>query len=132
MTDFDISLLPAPPRSEETKHLTYHQHASGDFITEIVPGTNHCGIDERRGHFKFCVDINYLDGALDSHGFLLDNLAFQEYFDSLGPISLSCEQLSQNACNYFLSQLGDRIRFVTSINVRVYPFGDVFVEVSES
>lgn len=112
--------------------LTYHQHAAGEFEVDVVPGTPHCGVDQRRGHFRYVVDIIYHDGALDSNGFLLDNTSFRQYFDSLGPVSISCEQLARRSCEELIAQLGERKRYVMSASVSIVPFGEVYVEALES
>jgi hypothetical protein len=108
---------------------TYQQHASGDFTVALVKDSNHCGLDYGNGfaHFRFQIDIEYRDGALDSQGFLLDNLAFQRYFNNLPPCDLSCEQLADQCRKDFLTMLGERARYVCSIAVRIYPFSDTYV-----
>lgn len=62
---------------------TYHQHASGEFSARLVAGSNHCGLSYGNGQaqLRFTVDIEYIGvpSPLDTHGFLLDNLYFQQY-----------------------------------------------------
>jgi hypothetical protein len=112
--------------------MEFKQHASSDFVCTIVKGTPHCGKDENTGHFRYCVDIVYTSpAALDANRFLLDNLDFQTYFDGLHDIEVSCEQLAIDACRHFEEKLGDRIRFVSYIDVKIYPFGEVFVEADD-
>lgn len=109
-----------------------HQHASGKFSCDVVPGTPHCGKDENRGHFRYCVDVVYSSHeALDDRGFLLDNLDFKHYFDGVTRVSVSCEQLAMDACRYFTRKLEGRLKHVVSIDVKIYPFGDVYVESEE-
>lgn len=109
--------------------MVFAQHAAGDFVVKTVPATSHCGRTSGNGHFRYCVDINYhSDAALDEHGFLLDNLDFQDYFDSLSDVKISCERMAQEAVNYFIGKLGPRISHAASIAVRIYPFGEVYVE----
>jgi hypothetical protein len=107
---------------------TYHQHASGEFTINVVKGTKHCGINDDRCKFRYQVDIDYTQGALDSNDFLLDNLDFAEYFASLGPVTVSCERVATNAAQHFIADLQSRINTVTRAAVRIYPFGDVYVE----
>jgi hypothetical protein len=113
-------------------HFVSHfkQHASGEFDATVVPGTNHCGIDDANGHFRFEVDIDFHGSRdpLDDHGFLFDNTDFGRYFSSLPPISVSCERLAEQSAHAFLGMLGDRARCVKSICVKIFPFGDVCVE----
>ncbi len=106
----------------------FHQHASGEFSVDVVAGTKHCGLNDSRGQFRYQVDISYSDGALDSDNFLLDNTDFQRYFQSLPPISMSCEMFAQVSAEHFMSDLADRSDKVTRVSVRIYPFGDVYVE----
>lgn len=107
---------------------TYHQHASDSFKVEVIPGTHHCGIDDTHSTFRFSVDIDYTANALDENDFLLDNTYFRQYFNSLGPVCVSCERLASNSVDHLLSGLASRINDVVRVAVRIYPFGDVYVE----
>jgi hypothetical protein len=107
---------------------TYHQHASDDFTINVVPGTKHCGINDAQCKLKYMVDIDYTSDALDSNGFLLDNLDFRAYFASLGPVTISCELLARACAQHFMGELHERIGSVTRVAVRIYPFGDTYVE----
>lgn len=112
--------------------MKFRQHAAGDFTCRVVPGTPHCGKDEGTGHFRYCVDVTYHNkAALDDNGFLLDNLDFQRWFDGLGPVSISCEALAIEACKHFEARLGDRLKYVDLLDVKIYPFGDVYVEAED-
>lgn len=107
----------------------YTQHAEGSFHCTLVPGTNHCGIDDTDATFKYAVDIEYTSrDALDDKGFLLDNLTFRSYFNSLGAVRISCEEVAHAACEYFKGLLAPRMKFVASIRVRIFPFEGVWVE----
>lgn len=59
----------------------FHQHASDSFTVQVIPGTEHCGIDDTHSTFRFAVDIDYDESALDSHDFLIDNTYFRQYFN---------------------------------------------------
>jgi hypothetical protein len=107
---------------------TYHQHASGEFSVDVIAGMKHYGLNDKRGQFRYQVDIDYTFGALDSNNFLLDNTDFQRYFQTLPPVSVSCERLAEMSADHFLSDLADRAENVKRVSVRIYPFGDVYVE----
>ncbi len=81
----------------------FTQHATGMFDIE-VGGQWHCGPDTNpRQRFSFEVTIEYPDSALDGHGFLIDNLAFQKYFDTLRYTEDSCEMVAMKANAFFRS-----------------------------
>ncbi len=85
----------------------FTQHVTGDFYLE-VGGPWHCGPDDSSPkRLKYEVLIEYPDQALDEHGFLIDNLAFRRYFDSIGYTVDSCEVIAMKACLHFcrLAQL---------------------------
>lgn len=107
---------------------TYAQHASGEFSVDVMPGTKHCGINDNRGQFRYQVDIDYTGSALDETGFLLDNTDFQRYFQALEPLSISCELFARRCAQHFADCLQSRIDSVRRVAVRIYPFGDVYVE----
>lgn len=110
----------------------FRQHSSGKFHATVVPGTNHCGINDVSGDFGFEVNIEFRKDhvtPLDESGFLLDNLCFQQYFDSLPPITVSCEELCEQAGDAFIDMLGERASLVHDVCVRIFPFGDTCVEV---
>jgi hypothetical protein len=107
---------------------SWNQHASGEFSVDIVAGTKHCGLDDSRGHFRYEVNLCYTGDALDSNRFLLDNTDFQRYFQGLGPIGISCEEVARGACQHFQASLGERSSECTRVAVKIYPFGDVYVE----
>ncbi|SRR6266849_8454518 len=108
----------------------FKQHAAGTFSPSIVAGTSHCGLNDSVGTFRYDVEICYRGGSeiLDANGFLLDNLSFEGYFASLSDITVSCEQLALNACEHFERALESRLQHVKSISVKLYPFGEVYVE----
>ena len=69
------------------------QRAVDTFSIE-VEGPYHCGPDNTSPKsFDYEITIEYLNDALDERGFVLDNLAFREYFAGLKRTSLSCELL---------------------------------------
>jgi hypothetical protein len=109
---------------------TYSQHAEGTFKARTIAGTPHCGRIDGDATFAYTVDIPFRLGCdvLDTSGFLLDNLDFQNYFDSLPAISVSCEQLARQAAHHFCLALGDRASMVEYISVRIHPFAGVWVE----
>lgn len=79
--------------------MAFTQHATDCFTVEVT-GPYHCGPDDTSPRqFKFEVTIEYPDDALDEKGFLLDNLTFKQYFNSLGVTDLSCELLCRKATN---------------------------------
>lgn len=108
----------------------FGQQATGTFNAQTVPGTNHCGKDDGPAAFEYTVYVPFRKGCdvLDTSGFLLDNLYFQQYFNSLPPITLSCEKLARQAGHHFCEVLGDRARMVEYVAVRIHPFAGVWVE----
>ena len=111
--------------------MSFLQHAHGEFSATLVPGTAHCGLSYGAGigNFKYTVEIEYIsDEALDHNGFLLDNLTFQDYFQHLEPINVSCEILARRCANDFKKMVGTRTAYVCAVRVAIYPFGDVFVQ----
>ncbi len=81
----------------------FTQTAQGKF-TANVSDMFHCGLDHSPQTFTFRVQIHWPDGALDEHGFLLDNLAFQQYFDGIGSFTESCEMLAKH-CEQELAKM---------------------------
>lgn len=72
----------------------FSQFAKGEFSVEVVGGT-HCGPNhDSPKTFNYEVDVLWPNRSLDERGFLADNLAFQEFFDSIGSTELSCELLT--------------------------------------
>lgn len=79
----------------------FTQHAKGMFTVE-VGGRWHCGPDNTTPkQLAYEVTIEYPDGALDTHGFLIDNLAFQKYFDTIRYTEDSCEMVASKANTFF-------------------------------
>lgn len=92
---------------------TFRQEASGTFSAE-VGGCYHCGPNhDSPKEFDYEVEIHYHGKALDAKGFLNDNLAFQEYFESLNMVTDSCEMMARNAACFFWKQLLGRCNQVT-------------------
>ncbi len=92
------------------------QHAKGDFWVH-VNGDWHCGPDPSNPkRLKYDVRIEYPNEALDCHGFLIDNLEFTRYFDSITETSDSCELLAKNAADYFCQLCKHR---ETKVNVDI-------------
>jgi len=91
---------------------TFRQEASGTF-SAAVGGCYHCGPNhESPKNFDYRVYVEYGDKALDSKGFLSDNLAFDEYFGSLPLVTDSCELMAQKAACFFWRQLMGRCKLV--------------------
>lgn len=79
----------------------FTQHAKGIFTVE-VGGRWHCGPDNTSPkQLVYEVTVQYPDSALDGHGFLIDNLAFQKYFDTIRYTEDSCERIAQHATEFF-------------------------------
>lgn len=117
------------------KSSPFIQRAEGDFTVMLAPHTPHCGPDQADfpipGHFRYEVDVEYDPKALDENGFLLDNLEFKNYFNSLalyGPISMSCEKLCESAEEAFCQRLGDRRKHCHGIKVRLWAMPGVSIE----
>lgn len=102
--------------------VTYTQHAAGNFSVDVVPGTPHCGVDNRNVNLRFDVSLEFGVNPLDHNGFLLDNTDFQRYFQDLPPVDYSCETMARQSAEHFM--LDSR---VTSAVVRIYPFGETYV-----
>jgi hypothetical protein len=113
--------------------MKFRQSAEGAFECDVVPGTPHCGIDSTHSRFRYHVAITYTSrSVLDSNGFLLDNLTFQAYFNTLGKLRVSCELVAANAVEYFVALLADNMRYVSDVSVCVFPFDGVCVEAVHS
>jgi hypothetical protein len=81
----------------------FYQHVTGDFEVAIG-GAYHCGPDDSSPkRLQFEVLVEYPDDALDERGFLIDNLTFQHYFNSIGYTTDSCELIAKHAGEYFCS-----------------------------
>lgn len=81
---------------------SFIQFAEGQFTTP-VSGPNHCGPDRSSPKtFAFEVQIEYRNPTLTEQGFLIDNLAFDQYFDGIGTVTESCEELARKAAIDFL------------------------------
>ena len=90
--------------------MSFEQYATGIMNIE-VEGDFHCGPDNTSPRdFTWEVLVVYPDEALDEHGFLLDNLEFEEYFKSLKRTNKSCEELIQAACEDFWAACSGRAR----------------------
>lgn len=95
----------------------FHQHAVGNFSVE-VGGQYHCGPDHiSPKQLVFEVRIEYPDNALDSHGFLVDNLEFHNYFNNLHYTEDSCELVAKKAADYFCGKAPNAIRVHVDISV---------------
>lgn len=67
-----------------------------------VAGFYHCGPDHTSPKkFDYEVEVHYRRRGLDDRGFLMDNLSFQVYFQSLERLTDSCELMSMRAAEYF-------------------------------
>jgi hypothetical protein len=90
----------------------FQQVATGSFSVE-VSGCCHCGPDDSSPKkFDFRVEIEFHGSPLDVHGFLLDNLSFMSYFNSIGTLDYSCELLAMTAAKAFWRMAGRRCRIV--------------------
>lgn len=79
----------------------FFQHVTGEFSVE-VGGPWHCGPnDDSPKLLNYEVLVEYQDSALDEHGFLVDNLEFKRYFNSLGYTEDSCELMAKKAAEHF-------------------------------
>ena len=100
--------------------MSYVQRAHGDF-TIAVSGPFHCGPDHTSPkQFTYEVELHYPADALDSNGFLLDNLTFKQYFHDLGCTSLSCEKLARKAAED-LHRMADGRSLKTSVGIWAIP-----------
>lgn len=104
----------------------FTQSASGEFSIE-VSGLYHCGPNhDSPKMFHYDVQLSWPDDALDDKGFLLDNTAFQAYFDHLGHTDLSCERLVIKAHNDIQAMCDAHYPGATVV-VSLIPFGHVKV-----
>jgi hypothetical protein len=88
--------------------MPFEQYATGVMSIE-VEGDFHCGPDKQSPKdFTWEVLVRYPDGVLDEHGFLLDNLVFEEFFNGLGRTELSCERLMEECCKKLWEMSGGR------------------------
>lgn len=96
----------------------FKQFAEGTFSVE-VKGDFHCGPDHDSPKvFNWEVEICWSDAALDPRGFLLDNMAFRNYFRTLGVTEDSCELMVLKAAKHYWAEVRDRAQTVSvSINV---------------
>lgn len=109
----------------------FTQHARGMFKTE-VGGKWHCGPDNTSPkQLVYEVTIQYPDNALDSHGFLIDNLAFQRYFDTIRYTEDSCEVLAKKAADFFAGVCHHEDSKVM-VDVKVPGLADISYEEVES
>ena len=79
----------------------FRQVANGSFSAD-VEGCFHCGPNhDSPKAFDYEVEVHYPSEALDERGFLMDNLAFSEYFTQLQKVEHSCELLAKTAAEFF-------------------------------
>lgn len=84
--------------------VCFEQFARGT-VSLNVKGPYHCGPDNTSPKiFNIEVRIEWPKGCLDSNGFLLDNLFFDEYFKGHNETELSCELLADK-CAWDLAAL---------------------------
>ncbi len=96
----------------------FKQQADGQFSVE-VKGDFHCGPDHSSPKiFNWEVEICWADSALDQRGFLLDNMEFRKYFNTLGVTEDSCELLVLKAAKHYWTEVRDRAQNV-SVSVHV-------------
>jgi hypothetical protein len=67
-------------------------------------GPNHCGLADRLVVTYEC-EITILAEALDSRGFMIDQLEINTAFQSIGKTSLSCELLSKEMARVVIEKL---------------------------
>jgi hypothetical protein len=108
---------------------SYKQQASGTITLKVVPGTNHCGVDDNSVTVNYNIEIGFDNDALDDQGFLLDNTAFRGYWTAMStvPIDISCERLAAKVCRDILGMLGARAANVRYLTVTLSPFDGVSV-----
>jgi hypothetical protein len=111
------------------------QRATGEFTVRLMPNTPHCGpkqttFVETSDPYRYEIELTYNAQALDSEGFLIDNLWFRSYFDALRDVhlSISCELLAQQIARDMCTQLGDRACYCDAVCVRLYGVPNVSVE----
>lgn len=81
--------------------MAFRQVAEGYFVID-VHGLNHCGPNhDSPKRFKYEVEVVAPDSALSAQGFLLDNLEFDHYFNTLESTELSCEALARQCALHF-------------------------------
>jgi len=86
----------------------FRQVAQGKFEV-AVSGPFHCGPDDTSPkQFDYEVMVCYPDGALDGNGFLLDNLYFEHYFNTIGECTISCERLTRKCAEDIAAATGGR------------------------
>lgn len=96
----------------------FKQFADGSFSID-VKGEFHCGVDNDSPKiFNWEVEICWSDSALDERGFLLDNMAFRKYFNTLGVTTDSCELLVLKAAKHYWAEVRDRAQTV-SVSIQV-------------
>lgn len=103
------------------------QHATGHFQV-AVGGKWHCGPDNSSPkQLAYEIKIEYPDSALDSHGFLLDNLEFQKYFDSIQYTEDSCELMAWRAADHFF-QMASNSACKVHADIKVPGLADIEYE----
>lgn len=107
----------------------FRQQATGHF-TANVSGPTHCGPDATSPKtYPYEVEIYYTaEAQLDQNGFLLDNLTFDVYFNSIENVDVSCELLAKQAAEY-LHSLANAICPSCVVRVRIWGIPErVYVE----
>lgn len=88
--------------------MSFEQYAHGTMNIEVL-GEFHCGPNnDSPRDFDWEVLVVYPDGTLDEHGFLLDNLVFEDFFNGIKRTSLSCELLIEDCCRELWKLTGGR------------------------
>ncbi len=104
----------------------YIQRAQGKFTADVT-GPFHCGLDKSPQTFTYKVEVRWPDSALDEHGFLLDNLEFQRFFDSIGHFTESCELLARRCEQELAGLCGTKGEHV-SVDIGVPGLADIEYE----
>lgn len=102
----------------------------GEFDAHLK-GDLHCGMKKPFNRFQYEVEISVEDKGLDAQGFVLDNQAIQEYFDTTyadKPTIRSCEAMAKAATLDFRRMLGLRAKHCVEVCVRIFGIPTAHVE----
>src|ERR1700730_3907174 len=98
----------------------------GEFVCWIAPKTPHCGPDDQiQRIFKYHVTCKTSDDALDSEGFVVDNLTLSAYFDNAcgpaNPVTMSCAHFARKAALDIFALL-PKSQACREVDVSIQPF----------
>jgi hypothetical protein len=103
---------------------------NGEFDAQLI-GSVHCGLTQGFNRFRYEVEISVDNDGLDNQGFVIDNKAIQEYFDTTyrgRPTTRSCEAIARTACEDFKAMLGDRSKHCARVCIRVFGLPTAHIE----